>query len=193
MRKTEDYTVPFVSERKIKVHTLKKNSYIQFSEIFDTVIISFIILTVVFSFFCRFLHISGPSMENTLHDKNLVLVSSTKSNYSRGDVVIIGQPNAMEESLVKRVIAVGGDIIDINFATGDIFVNGDIIQESYIKEKTRRSFDIEFPVKVEEGKVFVMGDNRNNSLDSRSSVIGQIDERYILGVVSRSIIPWKKI
>ena len=83
--------------------------------------------------------------------------------------------------IIKRVIAVGGDTVDINFNTHEVFVNGNRLDEPYIAQPTALHYDVEFPLTVDEGKLFVMGDNRNDSLDSRSSAIGLVDERYVLG------------
>ncbi|MBQ7596572.1 MAG: signal peptidase I, partial [Clostridia bacterium] len=132
----------------------------------------------------------GRSMMPTLYDGDWLVVSGQHS-YDRGDIIIITQPNDMHEPLVKRVIAVGGEKININFETGDVFINDELIDEPYIKESTRRSFDVSFPYVVPEGCVFAMGDNRNDSLDSRSSRVGSIDERYILGKAVCRVLPVK--
>ena len=94
--------------------------------------------------------------------------------------------------LVKRVIAKGGDTISIDYAQGVVTVNGEVLQEDYIAEPTYLGYDIEFPYTVPEGTVFVMGDNRNASLDSRSSYVGCIDERDILGNVLLCFLPFSE-
>ena len=91
---------------------------------------------------------------------------------------------------VKRVIAKGGDTISIDYASGTVTVNGEVLDEDYIAEPTYLGYDVEFPYTVPEGTVFVMGDNRNNSLDSRSSYVGCIDERDILGKVLVCFLPF---
>ena len=116
---------------------------------------------------------------------------SGQQSYERGDIVIITQPNEMNEPLVKRVIATGGEMININFNTGDVFINGEKIDEPYIKEATKRSFDVAFPYIVPDGCIFAMGDNRNDSMDSRDTRVGSIDERYILGKAVFRILPIK--
>ena len=109
-------------------------------------------------------------------------------------IYVITQPNSLHEPLIKRVIAVGGDTVDIDFVEGTVTVNGEVLSEPYINEATHRMSDVAFPITVPEGKVFVMGDNRNESLDSRSTTVGFIDTRYILGVAEFRFYPfgdWK--
>ena len=132
----------------------------------DSLVFAFITILLVFTFAFRVVGVSGESMVPTLQN---------------GD--------SLNEPLIKRVIAVGGDTLDIDFITGEVFVNGELLDEPYIAEATRRGFDTTFPLTVPEGCLFVMGDNRNNSLDSRSSTIGFIDERYVLGVAEFRFFP----
>lgn len=91
------------------------------------------------------------------------------------------------------MIGVGGDTVDIDFDNHTVSVNGEVLDEPYINEPTTLSYDIEFPLVVPEGYVFVMGDNRNDSLDSRSSKIGLIDERYILGKALVKAFPFENL
>ena len=107
----------------------------------------------------------------------------------RGDVVIVDGDTVYGKPLVKRVIAKGGDTISIDYATGEVVVNGQLLDEPYLAEPTRLGYDIEFPYTVPEGTLFVMGDNRNASLDSRSSQIGCIPETDILGKVLVCFLP----
>ena len=91
--------------------------------------------------------------------------------------------------MAKRVIGVGGDKSDIDLDKGTVAVNGELLDEPYISAPTKRRFDVEFPLTVPEGTVFLMGDNRPSSLDSRSTEIGFIDQRDILGKVFVRILP----
>lgn len=147
------------------------------------------ILFVVFTFCLRGVGVLGESMEPTLHDGDWLAVSAL-SPVKNKDVVIITQPNSMDKPLVKRVIAKGGETVDIDFISHVLTVNGTVLDEPYIGGVTEESGDVQFPLTVPEGQVFVLGDNRNNSLDSRFSVIGCIDENYILGVAKYRVFPF---
>lgn len=154
--------------------------------IFDwitSVVIAVIFLCFVFTFIVRPVKVDGDSMLPTLQDGNWLIVSAFDTDPQQGEIVIITQPNETEKGgpVVKRVIAVGGQTVDIDFENGIVYVDDEALDEPYIKDKTHRSFDVEFPLTVPDGYLFVMGDNRNNSLDSRSTKIGLIDERYVLG------------
>ena len=147
------------------------------------------VIFLLFTFLFRAVGVVGESMLPTLSNGDWLLVSANSSEIERGDIVIITQPNSVEKSLVKRVIALEGDVVNIDFYLGTVSVNGKTLSESYILEPTHNEMDVEFPLTVEEGKVFVLGDNRNNSLDSRSAQIGCIDENYILGVAKYKLLP----
>ena len=148
-----------------------------------------VILFIVFTFFLRGVGVQGDSMEPTLHDGDWLAVSAL-SSASRGDVVILTQPNSMDKPLVKRVIAMGGEEVNIDFVSHVVTVDGKVLDEPYIAAVTEESGDVQFPLVVPKGHVFVMGDNRNNSLDSRFSVVGCIDEEYILGVAKYRVFPF---
>ena len=122
------------------------------------------------------LQISGTSMEPTLNNKDIVvLVKSTKLD--RGDLCGFSYSNKI---LIKRVIGLPGDVVDISH-DGTVFVNGQALEEPYITEKGRGECDIELPYLVPEEKYFLMGDHRNTSIDSRSTVIGCVSEEQIVG------------
>ena len=111
----------------------------------------------------------------------------------RGDVVVTDDLIDYGKPLVKRVIAVGGDVVDIDFQTGAVTVNGETLEEPYIRELTLLDEGQTFPLTVPQGKLFLMGDNRCQSKDSRSPEIGCIDERDILGKAILRIFPLQKI
>lgn len=141
-----------------------------------------VIILLVFTFLVRFAGVVGDSMNPTLTSGNWVALSQV-GEYAPayGDIVVISQPNALDENIIKRVIATEGQTIDIDFETGTVFIDGEVLSEPYINNATTTSFDINFPLTVPEGYVFVMGDNRQDSMDSRCSEIGLIRTDYILG------------
>ena len=131
----------------------------------------------------------------TLHGGDWLVVSSAVYDEPQyKDIVIVTQPNYFHEPIVKRVIATGGQTVDIDPVAGVVYVDGEALDEPYTLEPTYTLDDIQFPLKVPEGMLFVMGDNRNDSSDSRSSKVGLIDQRYVLGKVSGRLMPlgqWK--
>ena len=144
------------------------------------------VVAFIFIFFLRIVCVHGASMQPTLQQGDrLILVNNLfYSKPQRGDIVVARIPGFSSEPVVKRVIAVEGDTLDIHFDEGTVIVNGQQLHEEYILEATRTDFadmGITYPVTIEEGAVFLMGDNRNYSEDSRSPQIGQVDRREILG------------
>lgn len=170
----------------------KRKKWYQAYDMAGSILAALVIIFVIFTFLFRAVSVVGSSMEPTLSDGNWLLVSS-QGEYERGDIIIITQPNDRNEPLVKRIVALGGETIDIDFRTHEVRVNGELLDEPYIFEPTALSYDVTFPYHVPEGCVFAMGDNRNDSLDSRSSRIGPIDERYILGKAFVRILPFNEI
>ena len=145
-------------------------------------------VALTFMFFFRLVTVDGDSMYPTLcnQDQVIMLCGMWYSDPEAGDIVVARAPDFSPEPLVKRVVAVEGDTVDIDFASGSVSVNGQVLQEEYVPEPTYQHFEEEglsFPLQVEEGCVFLLGDNRNVSIDSRYSLIGQVDERNILGKV----------
>lgn len=166
-----------------------------YKEIFEwseAVVFSLIFVVLLFTFVFRIVGVEGPSMEDTLHNKDRIIISHLFYKPQQGDIVVITKPTIVKKPIIKRIIATENQVVDINFETREVFVDGQLLQEDYIKEPTAHSGDVKFPVTVPEGCVFVMGDNRNNSFDSRSSEIGMVDTRYILGKAVFRIYPYSK-
>lgn len=138
----------------------------------------------IYMFFFRIVVVVGPSMYDTLVDGDrLLLISSTfYTEPKQGDIIVASKKSFENgECIVKRVIATEGQKVDINFQTGVVYVDGVALEEDYIYTSTTLYEGVSFPLIVDEGHVFVMGDNRNSSKDSRNPQIGLIDEREILG------------
>ena len=157
----------------------------------DTIYILALILTVYMLFF-RVVVVIGPSMYDTLiQGDRLLLVSSLVYNDPKqGDIVVCSKDSFQNGTcFVKRVIATEGQTVDINFATGEVIVDGEVLDEPYLYSFTYRDEGVEFPLTVGEGQIFVMGDNRERSTDSRSPIIGLIDERQILGKALMILTP----
>ncbi|MDO5548753.1 MAG: signal peptidase I [Eubacteriales bacterium] len=162
------------------------------SELFDwgeALLISLTVVILIFVFLVRIIGVSGESMVPTLQDGDQMLVSNIGYTPEKGDIVVLTKDEFLPVPIVKRVIATAGDEIDINFETGEVSVNGEVLDEPYIAEETYTYFDVEFPQTVPEGCIFVLGDNRNNSTDSRYSELGMVDTRYVLGKVLCRIYP----
>lgn len=141
------------------------------------------VFVLIFTFVARIIVVSGPSMENTLIEGDLILVWSLGYTPRQGDVVVLTQESYQEDSIVKRVIATGGQQVDINYVSGTVFVDGQALDEDYIKETmlTPSYGEGINHVTVPEGCIFVMGDNRNQSADSRFPAIGIVDTRCVIG------------
>ena len=136
--------------------------------------------------------VSGSSMKNTLVEGDfLILMSNTLYNQPKqGDIVVISKADYDDgKPIVKRVIATEGQTVDIDFIKGIVYVDDVALEENYIIEPTMTNGGTEYPIEVEAGHIFVMGDNRNNSRDSRFPEIGQIDEREILGKAVFLLVP----
>ena len=189
MRRIEEFWIEFNPQdpepQQKKAPFMINLLYDMADSVKGAVLVVFLIFALVF----RAVGVDGESMLPTLNDGDWVAVAGAVTNFERGDIVIINQPWRRNVPIIKRVIATGGDTINIDFDKREVYVNGLKLDEPYILEPTWLEYDIDFPLTVDEGKLFVMGDNRNDSIDSRSSEIGLIDERYVLGKALIRIYP----
>lgn len=160
----------------------------------ESVITALICVALVFTFFIRSARVYGPSMNKTLATGDILILQSSFLHLERGDVVVIDGQIEYGKPLVKRIIAMEGDTVDIDNETGTVYVNGTALDEPYISSLTQtREGGTQFPLTVGPGKVFVMGDNRAVSKDSRSADVGLIDSRDVVGVVLFRTYPFNKV
>lgn len=187
MRKREEFSIDFSKRNKQS----KKGFWGFVYEWVDSLMFSILFILIIFAFAVRLVGVNGDSMNPTLINGDWLAVKSVNTTIERGDIVIVTQPNSLGKPLVKRVIAKGGDTLNIDFAEHKVILNGEVLDEPYIAEPTAHMGNMVYPLTVPEGKVFVMGDNRNKSSDSRESYIGFIDEDYILGVAKFRLLPFR--
>lgn len=172
----------------------------------EIAVFSFLLVLTAVTFVVRHSPVIGSSMFPTLQQGDVLLVSNLFYTPERGDIIVVqdnGTYIGLSEPLVKRVIAVGGDTIDIDFQTwvitvttaeGETIVYEDEAYVNYVEGTMRQSnFPLHYPLTIEEGHIFVLGDNRNFSADSRDSRIGPIDDRYVVGHVLLRLFPMQRI
>lgn len=152
-----------------------------------------LIITLTFTFAVRMMGVSGPSMIPTLQngDRLIVVNSTICGDYEVGDIVIARKMSFSDEPIVKRVIATEGQTVDIDFDLGRVYVDGVELHEDYINDLTYLEEGTEFPLTVPQGSVFLMGDNRNHSNDSRDDRLGPVEEQLIIGKAVFVLFPGK--
>lgn len=149
----------------------------------QALVCSVLAVVLFFTFGARLIGVDGHSMVPTLQDGDRLLVVNSMlcGGYEPGDIVVLRKESFLPTPIVKRVVATGGQTVDIDFASGTVYVDGRRLHEDYVNELTFTEEGGRFPLTVPEGSVFVMGDNRNHSTDSRDPRLGTVDERYIIG------------
>lgn len=148
----------------------------------ESCVLAIVVILTLFTFALRTATVSGPSMAPTLHDGDrLILMQAGYNDPQYGDIVVIDRAAHGQPPIIKRVIGRAGDEIDIDFDTGEVRRNGVLLDEPYINEPTYINLGAEFPAVVPEGHIFVLGDNRNHSSDSRDISIGMVDLRQVMG------------
>ncbi len=159
----------------------------------ESFVFAIFVVILILTFIVRVVQVEGPSMEDTLQNGDRLILTHFNYTPERGDIVVLNS-SGLDETIIKRVIAVEGDTISIDFTSGTVTLNGEVLKEDYIKELTfrREGRDIE-NLKIGEGQVFVMGDNRNHSTDSRSTMVDVVNTDDILGKAIFRIYPVNKI
>ncbi len=187
------------NEQKGEKPKEKNKLVLNIFDLIETLAMVTIVIVLSFAFLFRLNIVDGPSMNNTLHTGEYLLVSDFLYEPTPGDIVVVQDLTAgrYDKPLVKRVIATEGQTVDIDFLTWTVTVDGKAIDESsYVFLEYDHVINgehyVNFPLTVKENHVFVMGDNRYASADSRLREIGQIDERCVVGKVYARIFPFNK-
>lgn len=176
----------------------KKSDFIGgFYELADMIAAVTVVVLLLFAFIGRISIVDGPSMEQTLYHNDHLLVWQFLYEPEAGDIVLVHDISAdpYSETIVKRVVAVGGQTVDIDFDTWTLTVDGEVIEEDYryLSDSPTLTADYSFPITLAEDEVFVLGDNRNHSADSRQIEIGPIDKRCIIGKAVARYFPLDRI
>ncbi len=171
-------------------------------EWFEVVVSAMLAVVIIFTFVFRVATIVGDSMKDTFYENEKIIITDWFYTPKVGDVVVVSrnarneyQTDDGEGPIIKRIIATEGQTVDIDFNKGIVYVDGVALDEPYTRTPTNLRYDVQFPVRVPDNHVFCLGDNRNESLDSRSSRIGNggmIDERYILGKAVFRVFPFER-
>ena len=162
----------------------------------QAMVFALVCIILIFTFVGRIIGVQGESMVPTLHNGDMLLLQSIGYHPKQGDVVVLTKKSFMDQPIVKRVIAVGGQTVEIDYDAQEVRVDGEKIDEPYldINEKMQRpGWDSIDSVVVPEGSIFVMGDNRNHSSDSRVPELGVVDERYVLGRALFILFPFQRL
>ena len=191
------YKIKRINTKK-EAATTKKSTVVlsHMHDILGVAVSAFSLALIMFTFFIRLGTVYGHSMQNTLSNGDIILFSPMIKNVSQGDIIVF-EPGGdkFSEPLVKRVIATEGQTVYIDTETGAVYVDGIEISESeYVSKQTDtvvKSFAS--PYTVESGHVFVLGDNRGNSIDSRHSEIGAVDLDSVIGKVIFRIYPFDSV
>ena len=183
----ENAASPEQGEAKKEPETLEGMLYC-WAQALITAVVSVVLL---FTFAFRLIGVSGPSMQDTLYTGDRLLVlNAAFCDFQPGDVVVINNYNAdLSDTLIKRIIAVGGQTIDIDLASSTVYVDGQPLDEPYVKGFTDTIEGTRFPLTLAEDEVFVMGDHRDHSTDSRSARLGPVKEGYLQGKAVLLLLP----
>jgi len=178
------------TEKNVNKKRSKSNesSKLDLYDFVQCIISALVVGILIFIFVFRVIGVKGSSMYSTLHNGDRIIATDVFYNPEAGDIIIL-KSSYYDQPLVKRIIATENQTVDIDFSNGTVYVDGKVIDEPYIYEATYVDEGFDGPVTVPEGHVFVMGDNRNESNDSRSPTIGFIDEREIFGKVFWILFP----
>ncbi len=149
------------------------------------------ILILLCTFVGRIIGVDGSSMVPTLHDRDMIVLQGLGYTPKAGDVVVLTQRSFSDVPLVKRVIATGGQTVDVDYETSTVYVDGVALDEPYLSEPMAYpTWPVDDHIVVPEGSICVFGDNRNHSTDSRSPLVGTVDARCVLGRAVFVLLPF---
>ena len=158
----------------------------------QALVMALVALILIFTLVGRIIGVDGSSMVPTLHHGDMLILQSLGYKPRQNDVVVLTKESFMEQPIVKRVIAVGGQTVDIDYTENTVYVDGVALDEPYINELMEDLGPESIThAEVPEGSIFVMGDNRNHSSDSRSPRLGVVDERSVLGRALMVLLPFQ--
>lgn len=187
--------------------TMEEKKGLLVFEFLKAIIYSVSVIVVILTFLCRFAIVDGPSMNDTLKDQDVIFITNYQTFFEyipalrlkQGDVVAVAPSQdtdnkfSVDNAFIKRVIAIEGQTIGFDTVKGEVYVDGKIIDEPYISSKTLTGVEWDIPDVIPEGKVFVMGDNRAVSVDSRSVRIQLVDKKDIIGKAQFVVYPFDRI
>ena len=168
----------------------------------ESVVMALMFCVLLFTFVMRVVGVDGTSMINTLEHGDRLLISNLFYTPKQGDIVVLRKESFSEDNIIKRVIATENQTVKIDFETGEVFVDGEKLDERYVHLEMlpMRALDFQHMIDKElggvlvpENSIFVMGDNRNGSQDSRDESIGCVDNRYVMGRLLLLIYPGRNI
>ena len=181
-----------ITKKDEKELTFKEKFVVNFYEAMMSFVGAAIIILLMYTFCVKSVAVDGTSMLPTLNHGDRLVITAFCIEPEQGDIIVSTQPNDFGNAVIKRVIATENQIVDIDFSKGDVFVDGVKLDEPYINNATINSQGVKFPLTVPENHIFVMGDNRQGSTDSRSEMIGFIREEYIFGVAKYKLYNYNK-
>ena len=159
--------------------------------VFSTLLICMLVIFTAFTFFFRLVIVNGDSMYPTLQHTERIIISNFLYKPDYGDIIVLNKEETEDKAMIKRVIALPGDTVNIDFNSHIITINGKVIFENYeVYEPISEKGDFEYPLTVPEDAVYVLGDNRNNSIDSRYSEVGFVKLDEINGKALVRVFPF---
>ena len=184
----------YIEKRKEKMRNRRRDFY----DWVESMVAAILICVLFFVFIARVVGVEGTSMINTLEDGDRLLLSNLFYEPRQGDIVVLRKASFSSKPIIKRVIATEGQLVTIDFELAKVYVDGELLDEPYVHLETLPMRSLDFNsmidkdlggVVVPENCIFVMGDNRNGSQDSRDESIGCLDSRYVMGRAFLLIFP----